>query len=116
MEKADAIILGSQCYFGMVSAQLKMLIDRTVSIYEKGSLKNKIGAAVITQDVYGSGRGGELVRQALMEYFASKMGMIYAGGIIGEGGAEIGHVKKDKRAMKEARELAERINALLRHR
>jgi multimeric flavodoxin WrbA len=116
MEKADAIILGSPCYFGMVSAQLKMLIDRTVSIYEKGSLKNKIGAAVITQDVYGSGRGGELVRQALMEYFASKMGMIYAGGIIGEGGAEIGHVKKDKRAMKEARELAERINALLRHR
>ncbi|MBS7636810.1 flavodoxin family protein [Candidatus Bathyarchaeota archaeon] len=94
MEKADVIILGSPCYFGMVSAQLKMLIDRTVSIYEKGSLKNKIGAAVVTQDVYGSGRGGELVRQALMEYLASKMGMIYAGGIIGEGGAQIGHIKK----------------------
>ena len=26
MEKADVIILGSPCYFGMVSAQLKMLI------------------------------------------------------------------------------------------
>lgn len=90
----------------------KDLIDGTVSIYEKGPLKNKIGAAVVTQDVYGDGRGGELVRQALMEYFTSKMGMIYAGGIIGEGGAEIGHVKKDKRATKEAKELAEKITQL----
>jgi multimeric flavodoxin WrbA len=56
MEKADAIILGSPCYFGTVSAQLKMLMDRTVSICEKETLRNKIGAAVVTQDVYGKGR------------------------------------------------------------
>ena len=40
--------------------------------------------------------------------------MIYAGGIIGEGGTEVGYVKKDKRAMKEAKELAERIMELYR--
>jgi hypothetical protein len=38
--------------------------------------------------------------------------MISAGGIIGEGGAEAGHVKKDKRAMKEAKDLAKRITEL----
>jgi len=113
MEKADVIILGSPCYFGNVSAQLKMLIDRTVSIHEKDTLKNKIGAAVITQDVYGSGKGGELVRQAIAYYITQvTRQMIYAGGIIREGGAEAGHVKKDKRAMKEAKELAARITEL----
>ena len=110
MEKCDAIILGSPCNFGSVSAQLKMLIDRTVSIHEKDTLRNKIGAAVVTQDVYGSGRGGELVRQTIAHFFIPEM--IYAGGIIGEGGAEIGHVKKDKRAMREAKELVERIMEL----
>jgi multimeric flavodoxin WrbA len=34
-----------------VSAQLKMLMDRSVSIYEKDTLRNKIGAAVITHDI-----------------------------------------------------------------
>lgn len=110
MEKADAIILGSPCYFGMVSAQLKMLIDRTVTIYEKDTLKNKIGAAVVTQDVYGSGRGGELVILQIRNFFGRNI--LYAGGIIGEGGAEMGHVKKDKRAMREAKELAARIMEL----
>ncbi|MGQ9700603.1 MAG: flavodoxin family protein [Candidatus Bipolaricaulaceae bacterium] len=70
MEKVDVIILGSPCYFGMVSAQLKMFIDRTVSIYEKGTLKNKIEAAVVTQDAYGSGRGGELVILQIRNFLA----------------------------------------------
>jgi multimeric flavodoxin WrbA len=109
IKKCDVLILGSPCYFGMVSAQLKMLIDRTVSIPEK-DIKNKIGAVVVTQDVYGSGRGGELVRQAMAHFLTPEM--IYAGGIIGEGGEEMGHVKKDKRAMREAKKLAERIMEL----
>jgi multimeric flavodoxin WrbA len=53
MGKADVIILGSPCYWGMVSSQLKMLIDRTVSIHEKDVLKNKIGAVVVTHDIHG---------------------------------------------------------------
>jgi len=112
MEKADVIIFGSPCYFGTVSAQLKMLMDRTVSICDKGTLKNKIGAVVVTQDKYGSGRGGELVRETILQFMVPDM--IYAGGIIGEGGAEIGNVRKDKRAIKEAKELAERIIELVR--
>jgi multimeric flavodoxin WrbA len=110
MKKCDAIILGSPCYFGSVSAQLKMLMDRTLPLWERDALKNKIGAAVVTQDVYGSGRGGELVRLTIEQFYSPDI--IYAGGIIGEGGVEMGHVKKDKRAMREAEELAERIMEL----
>jgi hypothetical protein len=65
---------------------------------------------VVTQDVYGSGRGGELVRLTIEQFYSPDI--IYAGGIIGEGGAEMGHVKKDKRAMREAKELAKRIMEL----
>ena len=113
IEKCNALILGSPCYFSNVSAQLKMLIDRSVSLWGEGEgLKDKVGAAVITQDVYGSGRGGELVMQALARYF-SGCRMIYAGATIGEGGQEKGNVLNDQRAMGEARRLAERINDLV---
>jgi multimeric flavodoxin WrbA len=109
MEKADAIILGSPCYWGMVSAQLKMLIDRTVSVYEEDAFKNKIGAVVVTHDVHG--QAGYMVA-VMMANFLNANGILYAGRIIGEGGAEIGHVKKDKRALKKAKEMAERITEL----
>jgi multimeric flavodoxin WrbA len=55
MEKADAIILGSPCYWGMVSAQLKMLLDRSVSIYEK----NTAALHVIINDERSDGKWGK---------------------------------------------------------
>lgn len=111
LEKCDAMILGSPCYFGTVSAQLKMLIDRSLSIRypdEKDKLRNKIGGIVVTQDVHGS--GGKLVLLTIEQFYSPEI--IYAGGVIGEGGAEIGHIKKDRRAMKGAEELAARIMEL----
>lgn len=93
----------------MVSAQLKMLIDRTVSLYEKDTFKNKVGAAVVTNDV-GSHRGRLVVEQIAQFLIPDN---IFAGGIIGEGGAEIGNVRKDKQALKRAKELAKRITELV---
>ena len=111
--RCDALVLGSPCYFSNVSAQLKMLIDRSVSLWGDGEgLKDKVGAAVITQDIRGSGRGGELVMQVLSRYFAGCK-MIYAGAVIGEGGQEKENVLNDQRAMGEAKRLAERINDLV---
>lgn len=109
IEKCDAMVIGSPCYMGTVSAQLKMLIDRTVSIYEKGTLRNKVVAAVATHDV-GS-HGGRLVVQTIAQFFIPNN--IYAGAVIGQGGAEMGHVKKDERAMRRAKELAKRITELV---
>lgn len=109
LEKCDAVIFGSPTYFGMVSAQLKMLIDRTVSLYEKDTFTNKVVAAVVTNDI-GS-RGGQLVVEQIAQFLIPEN--IYAGRVIGEGGAEIGHVKKDERAMKRGKELANRIMELV---
>lgn len=109
LEKCDVMILGSPCYWEMVSAQLKMLIDRAVSVYEKDTLKNKIGAVVVTHDVHG--RGGKMVALMIANFYSAN-GILYAGKVIGEGGAEMGHIKKDKRAMRKAKEVAKRIMEL----
>lgn len=95
LEKCDAMILGSSCYFGTVSAQLKMLIDRSLSIRypdEKDKLKNMIGGIVVTQDVHGS--GGKLVLLTIQQFYSPEI--IYAGGVIGEGGAETVASRKTK--------------------
>jgi multimeric flavodoxin WrbA len=49
MLEADGIILGSPTYFGSVSPELKMLIDRAgmVSIANDRMLRRKVGAAVV---------------------------------------------------------------------
>ena len=44
--EADGIIIGSPVYFGTVSAEVKDLIDRSVSVRRK--LKDKVGAAFTT--------------------------------------------------------------------
>ncbi len=110
LEKCSALILGSPCYFKSVSAQLKMLMDRSVSLYEKDILRNKVGAAVVTQDVKGS--GGIVVVHTIRNFFDGHE-MLYAGGIVGEGGAEKGNVRNDAEAMKGAGKLAKRINEFL---
>lgn len=112
LKKCDAMILGSPAYFGSMSAQLKMLVDRSVSTYVnmRTQFVNKILAGAVTQDVYGEGRGGELTLSSIRNLWGGDV--VYAGGVIGEGGSEIGNIKKDKRAMQEAKELAARIMEL----
>jgi NAD(P)H dehydrogenase (quinone) len=46
MVNADGIVIGSPVYFGSVSAEVKELIDRSVSVRRK--LNNKVGAAFTT--------------------------------------------------------------------
>lgn len=87
----------------MVSAQLKMLIDRSVSIYEKDMLKNKIGAAVVTYGVQG--QAGRMVTLFIGNFYDAN-NMLYAGRVIGESGAEIGHIKKNLRALQRFKEVA----------
>ncbi|MBP2144377.1 multimeric flavodoxin WrbA [Methanococcus voltae] len=56
MDEADGIILGSPVYFGGVSAQLKMIMDRSRSLRANRKLKNKVGAAI---SVGASRNGGQ---------------------------------------------------------
>jgi multimeric flavodoxin WrbA len=110
LEACDAVVLGSPCYFKSVSAQLKMLMDRSVSFYGKGTLKDKVGAAVVTQDV--NGLGGIVVVHTIRNFYDGHQ-ILYAGGIVGEGGAERGNIRNDAEAMKKAGNLGERITELV---
>ncbi|WP_456472388.1 flavodoxin family protein [Methanocaldococcus sp.] len=56
MLKADGIIIGSPVYFGGVTAQLKMLMDRSRPLRSGFQLKNKVGGAI---SVGGSRNGGQ---------------------------------------------------------
>jgi len=103
--KADGIVLGSSVFFNNVSAQLKAFIDRTWSI--KGSLRNKIGGAVVV----GRRDGAESAITAIHAFFL-KHEMIPANrGVHGMAFAR-GEITEDYDAMESAKKLCERLMEL----
>jgi len=103
--KADGIVLGSPVFFNNVSAQLKAFIDRTWSI--KGSLRNKIGGAVVV----GRRDGAESAITAIHAFFL-KHEMIPANrGVHGTAFAR-GEITEDDEAMESAKKLCERLMEL----
>jgi multimeric flavodoxin WrbA len=56
MRESDGMIIGSPVYFGSVTSQLKMLIDRTRPLRGSFRLKNKVCGAIA---VGGSRNGGQ---------------------------------------------------------
>ncbi len=103
--KADAIVVGSPVFFNNVSSQLKAFIDRTWSI--KGSLRNKIGGAVVV----GRRDGAESAITAIHAFFL-KHEMIPANrGVHGTAFAR-GEITEDDEAMESAKKLCERLMEL----
>ena len=96
MLEADGIIIGSPVYFWSVSAQAKIIIDRTRSTRLKKSLRNKVGAALIVTN-----RAGGTSAFSVLSNFFNLQRMIFAGGAIGFGNDK-GEVRQDKRGMAEA--------------
>ncbi|MFH1090389.1 MAG: flavodoxin family protein, partial [Pseudomonadota bacterium] len=80
MEAADGIIFGTPVYFTNVSAQAKIIIDRTYAFLVSGKLKGKVAGALIAVRRVGAGQ----VLGLLYTYFAGQR-MISAGGAIGYG-------------------------------
>jgi NAD(P)H dehydrogenase (quinone) len=64
LEWADGIILGSPNYFGAMSARMKGFIDKSIGLYEKGKLRNKVGAVFTSAD--GAGTGSEATALSLL--------------------------------------------------
>lgn len=110
--EADGIILGSPVYFWSVSAQAKLVMDRTYALrYPTKRLKDKVGGAIAV-----AGRRGQMIALTLMNNFFLGQGMIPAGlGVDGRGSGR-GDVKEDGRAMREAKNLGERMVELLKMR
>jgi NAD(P)H dehydrogenase (quinone) len=64
--EADGIILGSPTYYGLMSARLKRLIDKSVKVH--GKLEGKVGAAFTSSGGTASGAETTLlsITQALL--------------------------------------------------
>jgi multimeric flavodoxin WrbA len=99
MVEADGIILGSPTYFGMMSPEMKALIDRAgfVCRATPDVLKYKVGAAVAT-----ARRAGAMTTFDAINHFFLINQMIVSGSSywnIGIGNKK-GEVEKDEEAMK----------------
>jgi NAD(P)H dehydrogenase (quinone) len=58
MKDYDGVLLGSPCYFGVMAADMKSFIDRSIILFGKGELTGK--PAGVFASTGGIGGGGEL--------------------------------------------------------
>jgi len=109
MIAADGIIMGSPVYFWSVTAQAKIVIDRTYALRRPTNrLEGKVGGAIAV-----AGRRGEVEALTVLNNFFLGQGMIPAGlGVDGEA-TEKGAVRQDDRAMTGATELGRRMVQLI---
>lgn len=112
LTQADGMILGSPVYFANVTAQAKIVIDRTRALSRGRKLRRKVAAAVIVARRVGAGA----VLGFLFTYFTSQR-MIVAGGAIGYGDKK-GDVREgvggtaNTSALEEARNLGRAVVSL----
>ena len=113
MVGADGIIIGSPVYFGGVSAQLKMLFDRSRPYRRGFKLKNKVGGAIA---VGASRNGGQETTIRDIHNFMFIHSMIVVGdgdptahyGGTGVGG-DVEDCKRDEIGIETSRNLGKKV-------
>jgi len=96
MLNADAIIVGSPTYYGLMSARIKDLLDRSVKIH--GKLEGKVGAAFTSSG--GTASGAETTLLSIVDAMLIH-GMIVQGRHKGKhyGAAAVGKPNSKDRAV-----------------
>ncbi len=105
--EANGIIWGTPVYFYDVTAQAKILIDRSYALYIKGGLTNKVGGVISV-----AGSLGHLAVWNLFSAFFSVSHMLSTDFVAGYASKK-GDIRKDKHAMKAARELGRQLVMLV---
>ncbi|MCK8518488.1 flavodoxin family protein [Methanoculleus sp. 7T] len=108
MIECEVLVLGAPTYYYDINGQTKNLIDRTYSLYHDRRLAGRKAVAVAVC----ADRGGERSLETI-EGFLNSHEFSYLGYVCGRGYAP-GDVRKDERAMKRAREVANKIIGYLR--
>ncbi|BDZ68840.1 flavodoxin family protein [Methanobacterium ferruginis] len=109
---SQGFIMGSPVYFGNVTSQLKMLIDRSRPLRMDFKLKNKVGGAIATG---GSRNGGQETTIAAIHKFLLIQDAIIVGD--GEpmahyGGTGVGTCAEDELGVQTSRNLGKRVAEL----
>jgi len=114
--ECNGMIIGSPVYFGSVTSQLKMLIDRTRPLRGSFKLKDKIGGSIT---VGGSRNGGQESTIAAIHDFL----LIHDAIIVGDGaplahyggtgvGSAVGYIKNDEIGIETSKNLGKRVTEL----
>ena len=112
MMESDGMIIGSPVYFGSVTSQLKILIDRSRPLRGSFRLKNKVCGAIA---VGGSRNGGQESTISIIHDFL----LIHDAIIVGDGapmahygGTGVGDTKIDEIGIQTSQNLGKRVTEL----
>ncbi|MBI4285138.1 MAG: flavodoxin family protein [Chloroflexi bacterium] len=104
---ADGLIFGCPSYFGSVTAQAKIVIDRLYALYQQSALAGKVGGVISV----ASASGHDTIRQLFNTFFQNVhiLPADYARGFA----SDKGDVKNDPFAMRSSEELGRQVVALI---
>lgn len=104
----DGIIIGSPTYYGTMAAEIKKLLDDSVTFH--GQLEGKIGAAFSSSANIGGGNGTTItdILKAMLIH-----GMIIQGNSKGDHYGPVSIGSPDKRVEGQCKSLGQRVAALL---
>lgn len=101
---ADGIVVGTPVYFWTLTAQAKLFMDRTYSLYHGRKLRGKVCGCIAV-----AGRRGTANVLSAFNMFFLGQGMRPVSNGISAYGSGKGDVKKDENGMRGARDLGLRI-------
>ncbi len=108
LEGYDGIIVGTPCYYGLMSAALKQLIDESVVLH--GRLEGKVGAAFSSSANVGGGNETAVlsILQAMLIH-----GMVVQGASHGDHYGPVAIGSPDERSRRQCEELGRRVGNLV---
>jgi NAD(P)H dehydrogenase (quinone) len=104
----DGIVMGTPCYYGLMSAEIKKLLDDSVRLH--GKLDGKVGAAFCSSANVGGGNETAIV--ALLEAMLIH-GMVIQGDPRGDHYGAVAIGSPDKRSSKQCRDMGRRVGELV---
>jgi len=113
IESADVIVIASPIFFGSVSAQTKMMIDRFqcqwlgMNIFKSYTPKKKKGYFICVE----AGERDDFIENAksIIKNFFITVGATYSGEVICKGVDEKGKVKERKECIEKVKSLIEKL-------
>jgi len=115
LRKCDGLILASPVYMGMISGQMKVMLDRSVALRARGvfEMSGKVGARIACGGFRNGGQ--ELTLQNMQTYFLQQnMAAIADGAPFSHSGAALfGKASEDQLGLQTVGNLAERMAQFL---